>query len=626
MACQPITSATKFFEGVREWRAAAMLSSPMAHIGNIIGNTVNFALAPARSIVAGVLDIPTTTVLRLANPKVERDRFALEAAAQTYGFIKGLPVMLRDYTNSIRGLKEVQPGQLGPLSKLWTSKVFDALHREDKFFYNRAYAGSMWQQAYRQSVKEGTRGWGATMKRSGELMEEWALKGDQYHKAAVAEASAKALSGQANADEVNAVLKRLVATGGGPLKDAKQLAETAIFVANEGKALDTAVSSLEALDTQLSGAVSALLPFRRTPANVARESWRHSPLGIASAVVKAGQALEQGIPLTAIRGQLLDDFSKSVVGTSVMYGMYKAFDSGFLQWTPGYKGQNRAERLTREATGKFPNTLIVGGWAVPVERLDPIGALITTVGNSYAQYQSWLKDKDPSVLEAAQQGAEIASRNLAVNLTQWVEALTSLSDTFSSEPSLIQFAQRFGASFVPSPIKQARTVYGLVTGKEATTVNPVDTGLLAAAPLGAATALAPETVQAAGLGEEKLGLFGEPRKSRLPLVGRPVTPDPLVDEMERLTLYKDRPDVSLREVELNDGEKDIFARAKGSLQRRYMEQIFTTSGYRAAPDSIKKTLLDNAYKRAGRMIDQRVRLAKKFKRQLTAGELLRGLI
>jgi len=626
MACHPITSATKFFEGVREWRAAAMLSSPMAHIGNMVGNTVNFALAVPRTVIAGLLDIPTTTVLRLANPKTERDRFAVEAAAQTYGFIKGLPVMLRDFSNSIRGLKEVQPGNLGAISKLWTSKVFDALHREDKFFYNRSYAASMWQQAYRQSVKEGTRGWGATMKRSGELMDEWSLKGDVYHKMAVAKANAKALTGQAHADEVNSVLKRMVAAAGGSLKDAKQVAETAIFVANEGKALDKAVALLEIMDTQLSGAVSALMPFRRTPANVAREAWRHSPLGITSAAIKAGQALEQGIPLTAIRGQLLDDFSKSVVGTSIMYGMYKAFDSGFLQWTPGYKGQSRAERLTREATGKFPNTLIVGGWAVPVERLDPIGALITTVGNSYAQYQNWLQDKDPGILEKAQQGAEIATRTLVVNLTRWAEALTSLSDTFSSDPSLVQFAQRFGASFVPSPVKQARTAYGLVTGKEATTINPVDTGLLAAAPLGAATALAPETVRAAGLGEEKLGLFGEPRKSRLPLVGRPIIPDPLVDEMERLTLYKDRPDVSIKDVELDDGEKDIFARAKGSLQRRYMEQMFSTSGYQASPDSLKKTFLDNAYRRAGRLIDQRVRLAKKHGRQLTAGELLRGLI
>ena len=160
----------KFSDGAFYVWINSILSSPMSHLRNVVGNTLTTMAIPAEKAASAAADVALTTGGKLMGKNVSRDRFINEAVVNLPGAAHGLRQGTRAFFNSLRGLESEIPGlpKFGPVNMHippiggTTGKVLGfpgtMLRAEDDFFKSLNYNAELYSQAARQASKEGLKG------------------------------------------------------------------------------------------------------------------------------------------------------------------------------------------------------------------------------------------------------------------------------------------------------------------------------------------------------------------------------------------------------------------------------------------------------------------------------------
>lgn len=126
-------------------------------------------------------------------------------------------------------------------------------------------------------------------------------------------------------------------------------------------------------------AVDVVIPFHKTPANIAIQTVLHSPVGIAKGAFDLVQAIRgKGGASTA---QIINEFAKGITGTALMgigllLGTVGMFNTGF--------GKTEKERAADELAGRQENALMFGDVSVSMDWLQPAASPLI-VGASMGQ-------------------------------------------------------------------------------------------------------------------------------------------------------------------------------------------------------------------------------------------------
>ena len=156
-----------------------------------------------------------------------------------------------------------------------------------------------------------------------------------------------------------------------------------------------------------------MLPFTKTPANIAMRGIDYSPVGIVNAVKQAKSGADAS--------QVIDTLSKSATGTAGIYIGYKLAENGLIQ---GALSDDKDKQQFEKQQGKVAFSLNIGGhyysfdWAQPAAIPIIIGSTIYDSINE--------SDKEiSSVVNTVWQGTKAAAN-------AWIELspLSSLKDIF----------------------------------------------------------------------------------------------------------------------------------------------------------------------------------------------------
>lgn len=621
-------SREKASSEVRKLSHASMLSGFGTLMRAAISDSLNTAMNPARSATSAGLDAIAGLTGR------SRTRYAAEVPYEMLGMWKSMPSYFRSMSSASRAVRELDE-IYGEGSSDWYHKAlevpFKIMSGIDTYFYGRAFHGSIYKQAARKAASEGLSGAKLARRVEGLIEEQAAIaRKIEDIDLGLAKYTEKTKKGIRLSAEEKAARSKLIAkqkelVKGSFAEEAALTGDRTVFTARETKPwkdpatgeiryqtanFDSIINGLDDIARQ-SILIDAVLPFRRTPANVVRETLRGSPVGAIWAVQKAMQGKAAGLPDEIIRAHLMDDLGKALTGTSVMYTLLYAADKGLIEVNP-YKKAAPAERATEDAAGMQSDTLRVGDWTVPVARLEPFGAYLLQAGRVAEMLRNGEIDNN-AIDTTFQMMQTLVTEGLGET---FLDPFAEFSEALQDDKKLDKYMQSLGARFIPR----------VVTQFDQTVKEPPEGG-------GFFQGLKSKTP---GLGEEaKLGLFGEEKTAQAPiaslLFGRTgkIGNDPLAQEMVRVGAYHLPPQgldkASQNKLGITKEEDRTHRKALGRVQRMLVQRLVDHPQWAQIPDDRKKEAIDDAYRQASRKVNSRVRGLKRAGMPLTERNIFSGL-
>ncbi len=179
---------------------------------------------------------------------------------------------------------------------------------------------------------------------------------------------------------VNALGQYMVAHGETEISDAGkdfafERALEAIFAA------DNWMSDLisEAKRSKIGGAVDVVIPFHKTPANIATQSFYHSPIGLVKGAFDLYGAVKGKNGKTA--AEAINTIAKGMTGVAlwgigILLGSFGLFNTGW--------GKTEKERAADELAGIQENSFQIGNTSITLDWLQPTAAPLI-MGASMAQ-------------------------------------------------------------------------------------------------------------------------------------------------------------------------------------------------------------------------------------------------
>lgn len=335
-------------------------------------------------------------------------------------------------------------------------------------------------------------------------------------------------------------------------------------------------------------ALNIIMPFKRTPINVADEMVRMSPFAPMSktwldAFNTPGIARDRAI-------------AEATLGTAIFAGIFMWAASGAITGNGPPDPNKRRVWLGQNQ----PYSVKIGNEWYSYQRLQPVGTLIGIAADMHDVYDTLgTEDQDKWAKMAS-----VAFANAVTNQTflkGLADFVNALSDPDRYGPRLVQsFA---ASSVVPAFMSQtagmmdenAREVYSIVDA-----IKNRMWGLR-------------ETL------EPKIDWLGNPVKARenllgvLPVATKEVSEDPVAKEAARLgvsatvapkKMHLGRMTGKLGDVELSPEERTKFATESGQLAHQVLSQIVTSPMYQAMPEetplqlAIKRKIFHNVLQKA----------------------------
>lgn len=344
-------------------------------------------------------------------------------------------------------------------------------------------------------------------------------------------------------------------------------------------------------------ATEVVMPFVRTPTNIANTLVQYSPAGFVSALVK-----QIGDPS---QKRLAEDLGRTLTGsTLVALGFMLAREGKATGASP----QSAAERAQWDLEGKQANAVRIGDRWVSVSRLAPIGALVS-VGAQ--MYHGALETES-----AAGKVATAAYTPLRVTLDQ--PFVTGIQTTMEAlqEPGRAgeRFVERQAGSMVPAGVA------AIARGTDPYLRDPQ--GILEA--MAARVPGLSQTVP------PRLDPFGQPMPSRGGVVkqltdvtySREASDDPLIQELGRLGVTVGFPSRQRTEGVGRDRERvtrdpaayRAFLQAVGPETRQALEQIVANPQFARLDDVAKRQLLESRISQVRSVATRREAAALRSKR------------
>ena len=316
-------------EKVSTWIRAGMLTSPKTHLANILGNTTMQGLESVKDIPAAVFD-------RLLSVKTGIRTKDLDVIASAKASLGGAIESGKAVTDALKGKKDISAGLDGiretqydsAIANLLTKGVFRSLAAADEFFKSVSFARSVDEQA-RVLAKAEKRVGEDLAKRIAEL------------KAAPTDEMAM----RAGADAAIATFQ-----------DNTWLSKGAI-----------GLRTWAGLPGEL------LLPFAKTPANIATRIAEYGPIGFMSELKDLHKILSSGTADYALQKKVVEGLGRATLGGAAITVGYLAAKDGKMT---GFFPTNPRERNAWETSGKMEGSILIGDTWVQANKLSPLGNLL----------------------------------------------------------------------------------------------------------------------------------------------------------------------------------------------------------------------------------------------------------
>lgn len=389
-------------------RYFAMLGNTRTHMNNIMGNVTMKAAVVAKDNVAGIMQLalPKNERTKAIGTTLTADGRKMVDAAKQYAESDFYSVLKEDGKwNTARGLDAAKPTFGGNPNAKGFGKVTNAigngfqrmvdlngkaLDAEDYFFLKSTFANSM----------------ASDLKAKGYTSEIF-TKTDDASKSILRSAAARAF-----ADAQEATFHTASPTA---------------------QWLNSAPDAVKAV-------VEGVLPFKKTPINIARASIDYSPVGFAKAAKKAYKG--------AAATDVIDQTAKAITGTAVMAGGYLLAKSGLLHGSSD--DDDRAANYD-EMTGKqdysveLPKEL--GGGTYTLDWMSPmaapllVGAEIANLGNGEEYGVGRMVDAFAHITEPVFDTTMLQSLNSGLQSIKY--APTGQEATYFATNALGSLAQQF---------------------------------------------------------------------------------------------------------------------------------------------------------------------------------------
>jgi hypothetical protein len=301
----PLTRADK----IRSWRYLSMLGNPRTHIRNVVANTAMLGTTKTKNILASAMEdiikpIERTKTLQKSSPEVMKfvEQDAINNAERIQGQDK------YDLKSKLNLQKRAFDNKL--LNKLAEGNSW-LLNQEDIWFSTPAYKSALagYITANKMDIN--------------------------------------------NLDPVQIERGRQYAINQAQEQTFRQVSKIA-----------NAIARFEDTNALTKIGVGAVLPFKKTPLNIAKTGVEYSPIGFVNGMVKLIKDTKQGKPTA----QTIDTIAKGTTGTGIMAIGYVLASMGLLR---GSGSDEDKEEYFQQAQGEQPYSLRIGNKSYTLDWLSP---------------------------------------------------------------------------------------------------------------------------------------------------------------------------------------------------------------------------------------------------------------
>lgn len=525
-----VTEATKWEMVVEAWRSG-LLSGPVTHTTNLFGTGTFQVMRAPVDLLASVIGMARGASVGMG----ESDRASMsEATARLTGMLGGIQDGLKvgyhtfladEATGKTEQYREAIPGRAGELIRV-PLRLMGAEDAVISTMYKRGELKTLAiRQAYDENMNPRTREFADRV--------EYLMDHPTDDMAAEAQTAADRMTFNLPLGEKGVALQRFVGTWN----------------------------------------LQWMIPFIRTPINIAKELARMSPFAPIvgewrAAIAKGGVERDRAI-------------AEVVLGSGIMaLTMAYAFDEKISGAGSPDPGKNRGKAGVWQ-----PYSVLIGDTWHEYARIQPMGTLMGMAADMAAIWDHMNdeeKDKLPKMIA-------VAFSNAVTNQT-FLQGITNVINTMSDPGRYgARFFQQFAASLVPNIIGQPTTMADPVVRE----VNSMLEAIQARIP-GLRQDLLP-----------KRDWLGEPVQTKermgfvMPVREQQVSEDKVRLEAARLDMsmaaapkktHLGKGTGKLGDVELTPQERDTFERVGGEMAHRILGNIVNAPGYDAMPDLIKRRI------------------------------------
>ncbi|HUE86206.1 MAG TPA: hypothetical protein VMO26_09025 [Vicinamibacterales bacterium] len=343
------------------------------------------------------------------------------------------------------------------------------------------------------------------------------------------------------------------------------------------------------LGAQRFPALSFVIPFIKTPANILRQGLEFSPAGaVMQAARQEGRAGRQAQ-------------ARVVLGTGAAGALAYFAATGRLS---GDGPRDRAQRAALMENGWRPNSVRIGDTWVSYSLFQPVSVQAAIIANAYEGWQEQGAKADPSTLDAI---GQTFFRSINSFLSQ--SFLSGLSDFLEAvadpDRSLGRVAGRTASGFIP------------LTGAVRTVQQAADP--VVRQPQGIAETIAGGIPGLSESVEPRISRFGDVvtrdggpvRRAADPFNVSGVQADPIAQELARLGLDVDVPSDRLAVPggqALTREQETAVKQRRGQAVRTVLERVMQSVAYQRLGDEGKVAVLERAISRARTRTSERLRV------------------
>lgn len=406
---QQVTKTT--LQKIDSWRYFAMLANPRTHTRNIVGNTAMATMQYGiKNKVAGAIE----GVVSKLNPEIERTHTIVPASSEVKQFAKN------DINNVLDRLGLTE-NKYNPKSRLENS-----------------------MRTFKSDTMENTVGKLFDLNdRALEAEDGWGLKAG-YKKALADYMTANKLTPE------NITDKQLAKARNYAVEQAKE----ATF--HQENQLATLINQLSNKNKFAKYTTDAILPFKKTPMNIAKLGIEYSPVGLAKSAVYDTVQLRKG---NITVNKYIDNVSKGLTGTGIALVGYALAQSGILR-ASGSDDKEKADY--DEALGNQTYSIKIGDNTYSLDWIAPsgiplfIGAEIWEIMQSKNEIESKSTDDEKTYKQAINSAVNILDGfTNAMNPMTEMSMLSGLTSALQSyQQGSSQMLAKMGTNAVKSYVNQ----------------------------------------------------------------------------------------------------------------------------------------------------------------------------
>lgn len=381
------------------WRYFAMLGNPRTHIRNIMGNVASAAALDTSHKVSAVGQkfLPKEKRTRALHTSKAAKQFAKADYANVETELSG-----NAYKTEMSDIKQRQKLFPKPLQKVMDANTW-ALDAEDQVFKKKSYIDSMGNFLT-------ARGWDVN----------------------------NLTESQLNEARQHAIQDAKIAT----FQDASKLADKLSEIEHSGKAWGVAIGSL--------------VPFKRTPINVAKRSFELSPVGLLKAITyDAAQVKKGNMDAT----KMIDHIGQGLTGSGVaVLGAFLAAQGIF---SAGSSDDDKEANFDA-GMGQQEYAINIGGKSYTIDWASPAVVPLAMGGELYEALHQKYDDEETAFNQAMATVSRMFDPMLNMTMFSGIGSTVTSAAYNKSNPLFgiaSNIATNFGGQFVPTLFGQvARTV------------------------------------------------------------------------------------------------------------------------------------------------------------------------